>query len=467
MYYSEDRYLYIRGFLIANAKHKEFKKKNWEHFPFGKDKELHLYYDPLNEIGYKAKDNDYILTLGTFCDTETGDTDIQLITENLFSHLEEGMDPFYDYVEILGGRHVIVFSHNNDIKILNDASGMRSVFYHQQKDIIGSHFNLVNEFAQEEEEPLYETVYEHRKKSPYCVYLPGDMTPYKNIKQLLPNQSFSLINKTLERFFPREKDIALFHGAQSQSLSEKFDYIAKVLKIQYEAISKKYDIIHSLTAGCDSRICLSAAKNVKDKITCFTYHNRHYNPLDKECIDRERNYQLAKTLCDKEEIKYFDFYVDGEKNPDLLKIMNQNAYHIHNRLIDQIREKYDFKPNTLHVRSSIIEICRDLEHILLSYSRKSLSDCFVTWAHFDDIKATVSNAYDEYLSRTKTDRFAAAIHKKYWNAIFYWEQRLPCWMNAGVLIDNDILCDTYALFNVRSLIKNGFLLPLYLSSKQK
>lgn len=458
--YSEQEYLYIRGFLITNMRgggRPSQVNKQWHELEFGINEEYVIYFDPKNEIEYICDNERYILLLGTFMNTETGCMDKRVLINEMFGCLKYGEKELYEYVNILGGRHIIVFCQSGGAKLITDATAMRSTYYYTQKGecFISSHYNLIHNIVQTEEHAFYKEYCEYKKTKYICVSLPGDMTPWKDIRMLIPNHVLSLTTNTIERFFPVQR-------LQDITISEACDYISSNIKIQYEELAKHYDILHSMTAGCDSRICLSAAKNIKDRVTLFTYHNENPNLGDKEQLDREQNFIFAKELARNEGIKHIEVFFKGPYPEDLMKIMDKNHYHRVNRLIKQLSASYPFKENTLHVRSSIVEMCRNTDHIMVNYYR-SRCEKFALWAQYSGILKDAVPYFEDWAERNQVNGLDELGYSD--AHIHYWENRLPTWMNASVVLEDDILCDTWMLFNVRKILSMGLRLQEYWRQK--
>ena len=459
--YTEDPYLYIRGFLIIKADKPQPQciHKSWKSLIFGNMEQYKLYFDPRNNVQYlKSKfyedsEESWVLLLGTFMNTETSQMDLNKIAHDMLNALRKSENNFFEYVDVLGGRHIIVFSKNGqNPSLLTDATGMRSTFYKENDTIIASHYNLVNDIAHMEEHPFWQIYTAYKKTNYECVALPGNLTPYKDIKLLIPNHLITLERSRSKRFFPRSRfDIA--------DVDSACDYIAENIRNQYEELVKHYDVIHSLTAGRDSRICLSAARRVKDQITTFTYHPEKPDLLRFEHRDWELNYEIAKEITSREGIKHIELFFRGPYPKSLMDIMDKNHYHPVNRIIEEARSKIHFTERTLHVRSSIVEICRKITYFYPYY--RPINEKFALWSKYKD-RSILNKAipyFEQFYYENETESFIRAGAPL--NVMHYWENRLPAWLGASVLVDNDILCDTYLLFNVRKILTFGLSIPEY------
>ena len=193
--FTENDYLYIRGFVILLNTGTDIRiNPNWKSIEIGLSKEYIVYYDEKNKV-YKAEDrvnNTWIFILGSVMNTETGVSDISTIGKELNSCLNESVDAFYDYVDILNGRHIIIYSKDGEADLITDATAMRSTYYCETSFCIASHYNLINDMCHCEQHPFFNDYVQYFRKNISCVSLPGNLTPYLNIKMLIPNHKLSL-----------------------------------------------------------------------------------------------------------------------------------------------------------------------------------------------------------------------------------------------------------------------------------
>lgn len=456
--YPESEYLYIRGYVILESREGRpaVVNPNWKALSFGENNEYTVFYDIKNEaLKYHSEvKNTWVMLLGTFMDTEKAVDSISDIAKELIRRLDISMDSFWDYVDILNGRHIIVYGKNGQVNLFTDATAARSTYYCTTKKVIASHYGLIGDIAPCTEHPFYKDYRQFFKENPACYSLPGNITPLNEVKILIPNHYVSLTDgHTVTRFYPRKP-------VDTLSVDEVCDYIAASIKRQYEKVAEKHDIIHSMTAGFDSRISLAAAKNVKDKITMFTYHNENPNMSNHEQMDREINYLCARNIAEHENIKHLGVIIQGVYPDDMVSVMNKNHYHPHNRLIEEMHTSYDFTPNTIHIRSLIIEICRNRSHTQAFVDSDDPAQKFARWVNYKgEIFEKAVSYFQEFVKEEDID-----IYKKFnfdYGYAYRFEVQTPLWQNASVLVDNDMLCDTYLLFNVRKILNMAQSLPTY------
>ncbi len=249
--------LYKRGFALANDKSVFYGKlpKHWKttNLP---DRRC-IAYDPENTLVCAERKNVWVCLCGSYCmDTTAGHMNMQLIVDNLMKALLVSDESFYDYLDELNGRFVCIYSKKGIVSILNDATASRSVYYAVGQEVVASHYNLVHDLVPTEEDPFWKKYCEwvDDKKKEHKAWpwvMPGDRTPWANIKILPPNHKIILPTMQSVRFYPRrpmpETDIGM---ATSQ--------IANILAKEAETLTQYFSVYQSLTAGseCSQKSCL-------------------------------------------------------------------------------------------------------------------------------------------------------------------------------------------------------------------
>ena len=118
--------LYKRGFVIA---------KNNEKFPnilatwsrLDLPNDFVVFYENGNKCAFESFDNGWICLCGSYCmDVVAANMDFNMIAHNMKNKLMQSKLEFLDYLDILNGRFVCIYSINGNLFVLNDATGARS-----------------------------------------------------------------------------------------------------------------------------------------------------------------------------------------------------------------------------------------------------------------------------------------------------------------------------------------------------
>lgn len=452
--------LYRKGFVIYPENMNGFTK------PYGYitkkiNNFFYISYDEKYPVSIFERDGLFCLLIGVAIDTKVfrqeheyiSDTILNLISEedsDIFSN-----NDFLDYLDYLNGRYCIVFIKDDNLYVTNDASGMRSVFYHDSQSVIASHYNLLNELTKDEEHPLvgiYKTQRERylqaRWFSPFG--LPGNLTMYQHIYQLVCNHFYDLKNHKLIRFWPRLKDYNF-------DLDEAVSYISGTITKSLSVLVNNYDVYQSLTMGNDSRMSLAAAKEYIDKITFFTYDSLQFPDADAQynCLFSSEVAQLLN-------LKYH--FVDctsdlTEQENDVLKT---NHYRQHKKgIISGFRKTFmNIDPyKAMHVRTNITELLRKSYYtISKKASPDELAEKMAHWSSYPPKYAEEFNAVKQYYSEYIKETDFTNIQNFDYGDIFYLEYRMNQWHSA-VVQNQDFIFDTFILFNTRKVLEYGMLIP--------
>jgi len=449
---------YKKGYVLIHKSIADSAKIN----PTWKTLELQhdfvLFYAPENECRLEQGTDIFVCLLCNYCmDTDLFHMDVKDITLKLFNELNKSLEAFYEYLDCLNGRFVCIYEKDGAVCVLNDATGSKNIYYNKNKKIIGSHYNLVQDFSGEEEEKFWrifcEWSEENRKaKQKMLELLPADLTPWSNIRMLLPNHYIDLGTMQHKRFFPRSNTLI-------SDIDTVMKKIADNISGQMKCLNKRYKIIQGLTAGSDSRISLAASNVIKEDVTYFTYHNTLKD--DSYSIkDRERNFNFAKNLCEKEHLDFKELILDNKPvDKELLEALEKNHYH---RSLPKAISEYAkiFTENCIYVHSNLIEIIRKNPYVALNIVDKHTAAAeFAQISKFKKSNRNYEKALELFLKYYDDEEY-----DKLGNYptlyMFYWEYRMGMWLSGAVLTEFDTVCEPYQLFNCRNLIKLGFAVPV-------
>ena len=118
--------LWKRGFY-ASCSGKQIRiHPHWETYSFNT---LNITYDPEQPFDACKNDDMFLVILGHFVSLNYDDTDHKQLTSFLFDALVKSVDDFLDELDACCGRFVCFYSTRDGIHVLNDATGMKMVYY--------------------------------------------------------------------------------------------------------------------------------------------------------------------------------------------------------------------------------------------------------------------------------------------------------------------------------------------------
>lgn len=171
----------------------------------------------------------------------------------------------------LGGRYVLFIFTGSDQVVLNDAGGLRQVFYHNSPDgslwlapqpgLIADRFQF--KYSTEVDSFLNsETIQKYREP-----WFPGDATPFAEVKHLLPNHLLDLKSGEVRRYWPLQR-------ISKQGMQEGAKKAAGILQQLMQAANNRFNLAMALTGGYDSRIVFAACRGIVQELHVYSmmYH---------------------------------------------------------------------------------------------------------------------------------------------------------------------------------------------------
>ena len=175
----------------------------------------------------------------------------------MLSALQKNDEQFFDLIDEYCGRHVVLFRHNGKFRILNDATGMRAVFYAAQGGIVASHARLVEEVlggaCAKNDLPFF-----YRR-------FPGITRRCRERGWLTPNTLYDFNQSKVVRFWPRKAIKVL-------SARKAADIVLRCTTHALQAIARSNSLSFSLTAGLDSRTTLAVGVYSGVRFDAYTYY---------------------------------------------------------------------------------------------------------------------------------------------------------------------------------------------------
>ena len=334
------QFLFIRGFLATNRNDIDI-----NHFPFYGNWEVvklqNLFIYKHNQAGFHfyEEGNKACFLFGHAYNPFTMEIDETKILKRIFPYI--GQEDIYEYIDELTGVFVLGTIDDGKISFLVDPSGMQSACYCIDKNdfYISSHPQLIadicvyemSDFAKE----LISYKWYPRVMGPY---LPADMTPFEQVKRIVPNIEY-LYNKrdkkiSHHRFYPLRD---LKECATQEEYETVITNAADILRKNMGLVIKKWENPWlSLTGGIDSNTTFAAANGWYDKIKTFSYCSAEKESIDCEAAKNisarfdvpwtlynipNDNQEIDRFNEKKEIIRHNNGYIGLEKDNELRKRM--------------------------------------------------------------------------------------------------------------------------------------------------
>ena len=434
-----------RGLIVSHTALASHVSRNFEHMVLAS---FHIYYTqeytPVTSCAGE-------ITIALFGRAINPFTSSNSIVEELTNALTYGsLEKFHEVIDQLTGRFAIFLADHNNARLYHDACGMQGLFYTNCTDCKTGASKLVSTSPVEIASILGirkdDSVRYLRKYTSF--HLPGDITQYPTILQLVPNHYLDLATNTPVRFWPR---FALSFAKTSKEVDKILNDAGAILQTTFEKLyALEKPLVCSLTAGVDSRVTFAASRKISGNIKYFTYHDK---------LGREDVWRLDKSVV--ENIRnnlhinhdFLEISDDPELN-DITSILLRKSYTTH--LPGLLPAYYDKYRNAIHVRSNILEVARRFykkahPNLSLPFDAAKASFCYYPPAEKD---STVNELFDIFLKRNSFD----AIHNYDPFDMFYWEYRMGIW-HSQVCSETDGIFESFVLFNNRHLLSSLLSIP--------
>ncbi|MBQ7203729.1 MAG: hypothetical protein IJS03_06920 [Eubacterium sp.] len=317
------RLLFVRGFLLTDNVNIDTAD-----FPFcGSWKTVDFengYYAVLHNLtGFTkiVRNNKIFFLFGHAYNPFTMEYKEETILEHIADNF--GKDSFQDSIDELTGIFLFGYFNGDSLRFISDPSGKQSSccgiidnhFY------LASHAQLIGDICDLKMTDFVKELVSYRWYSRVMgAYLPADLTPYSEVKRIVPNILYSYSGNKIshKRFYPLKDIDVCYDEADYQSVIEQG---ADILKNSMALIPKKWSApAISLTGGIDSNTTFAAANGNYDKFTAFSYCS-----AEKETIDCEAAQKIANAFN-----VPWKLYAIPDTNDNLDRFYEKVAIIVHN-----------------------------------------------------------------------------------------------------------------------------------------
>lgn len=229
----------------------------------------HLVAHPDLEVTHLEAGGKSLTMLGYMLDADVPLASNERIVGDLLRQLEHSADAAV-LTARLGGRWVLVVHDGSRTLLLHDAAGLRQIYFTTAEaskgraPVCGSQPGLIAELLTLAPDPEALDYIRSLGDSDFgAYYLPGDTSPYREIKALLPNHWLDLASGRAERYWPT-------HSIPVVPYAEALTESVRSLRGFIDAARHRYRLAVSMTAGWDSRLMLALSRGSERDAFYFT-----------------------------------------------------------------------------------------------------------------------------------------------------------------------------------------------------
>ena len=404
-----------------------------------------IFCDPAVDLHEQEDGETKIVLIGRVLDPINNEDRISEILAHLLGFYRKSENYFFDYLDKLTGRFVLLLASPTRNFVLQDATGNRSLFYNNRASdlIISSHIQLIADIKGHQIPEERRAFIASKSYQSHVRHFPGTLTPYIEIDALTPNTLLGLDEFRVARFFPRDRFV------RRKLSGDLIDEISSILTRQIKLLSTKQPLGVSLTGGIDSRLTLATSRELKDSILYYTF------ATDRNSFE-QRDAELAQKICRDVGVRHL--IIRGIETPisdedhQFLQVFRRNTAFMRadrqGMIAKALHEQYPH--GHLHLKSNVSELGKGLyrskEYFLPGKANpQMLAHLYGTNAKSGFCVA----AFQDFIKRTDLKHAVSMGYDIY--DLFHWEHRLGCWQ-ALQLLDFDMSQDTMIPYNNRYLL---------------
>lgn len=362
--------------------------------------------------------------------------------QDILNDMVDGLCGFNDLIhrtDAYGGRWIIIYNDKNSFNLFHDPSGQRQVYYHQKNEnlISGSDPAIINHFLPLEKDTsleLNEFVNSANFKHTENSWI-GSGTIFKDVLHLMPNYYLSYHDLKSIRFWP-------VNPLGSLDLETAVDISAEILTGSLKAISNRHKLVMGVTGGWDSRVLLSASKEIHKDVIYFVSEPGNEKKIQPDVLIPS---QLFKQLG----IPFYVQKCDGELEPEFKEMLKNNILMAR---IDLYKAKYIYKyhlefEGMQSVNGGSSEIARTCIRPILPMKVTGANLAKLYCINYTGVTYAV-NHLDTWINESR--EICKENNLNIYDML-YWEQRMGNW-GAQYPSEQDIAIEQFSPFNNRMLL---------------
>ena len=429
--YSKDMLLHRSQFVLGPTFIDEF--TSWRKLKLN-DRFCLTIHPDLN-CCHLSSNNSSLTLLGYILDPLNPRANDQEIMSELLNQLND-INEFIKHTYHLGGRWILIATVNKQSILCHDAGGLRQVF-HTDPERTGelwcaSHPGLIaNILKIQMDKKAVEFITEQKgHKKEY--WWPGVVTPYKEIKHLLPNHMLDLSTGQVKRYWPDK-------AREEMTINDAVERISNRMVGLMESANNRFDLAICLTAGRDSRLVLAASRKIRNQLSYMTLQDLTMTPKSPDLI-------VAKKILSFQGLNHDIVKVSENVDSEFRGIFFENLPFAHKVWLPDAYAILSYsKLEKVAVTGSVSEVGRRAP-ARLSYVKKNLSakdlSLFMKFGE-DEVAIEQFQKWLDDLPDTKGYDIMD---------LCYWEHRVGNWLAMCQLEFDLAWQDIFTPYNCRELL---------------
>lgn len=352
------------------------------------------------------------------------------LCSDLIDAYQKGLPEYFDKISEFTGLHVILLFDKDQVIACQDACALTGCYFGKINGVtcVAEHPQLIADLFDLKMDSMVEKLVQSKCYNIGNRYLPGNVTPYKELKRLGGNTYLTITDRfQIKRFYPTAPH------PEFKTEEEKAAGIAKIGNLIHKGIAccaEKWDrCAISLSGGTDSKTTLACANGLYDKYTYFSYHSKPQELVDakgamKLCKDLGLEHTFYPIPQNNEDIPNFEF---------IKKILQHNTSYFVNLADHEIRKYiflHDLDAYDIELKSWASEVARVfLERkyeikMPETLNERQLSIFQTRFFGHPKLMRWCDREYYRFLREVGLEK---PLFNFEHTDLFYWEIRMGCW----------------------------------------
>jgi hypothetical protein len=340
----------------------------------------------------------------------------------------------------LGGRWLVIAATETEQFLFHDALGLRQVFYTDPARVgalwAASQPGLVNDMVPLTPDPLaLDYMDTHTFRYSWEYRWPGAASTFDALAHLLPNHWLDLGSGRAERYWPTSP-------LQAYSPEDAIDRLHRLLSGQIDALTRRFDLALSITAGFDSRVVLGAARQFVDRLCVMTLRQGRLP-------DGHSDITVPARLLERLGIRHQVVRATSTMTPEFSLAYKRNVYWAHDHYghdAEAILKCFDRRYAT--ITGSGAEVARCPFRVKLPHADQvRLTPHTLAWLEYGSTHPFLTAHFEAWLDDASRQHFVKLLD------LFEWEQDYGNWL-AMVQLEFDVAWrEIFTPYNCRELFE--------------
>jgi PAS domain S-box-containing protein len=359
------------------------------------------------------------------------------------------LNDFFQHTYDLAGRWILIVDDGKEIRLFHDPMGYRQVFFTDLsvgKELwCASRPRLIAEvLGYQIDDEAKEFIDRYRQVNKEY-WWPGDSTPYRETRCLLPNRYLDLRTGLHRRFWP-------VAPLGSLSLTDGVRICADLLQRLMKSAANRFKLAMTLTAGRDSRMFLAATRETAD-------HLDYYSFIYWDRTEEHQDVVIPLRIATRLGLKHHVIRCPSSMEPEFERLYMANVAFAHDAWGTIAQGLYGkLPPDAVCVKGNAVAVAKcNYRYNYLYKLPKPEREAKITGAalakvHGVEETSFARKAFEGWLSQLgETYNFDVLD-------LFQWEQKEARWQ-AMSQAEWDIVLEVFDPYNCRSLLTHMLSIP--------